>query len=229
MSSHCDKGHDHGQHWWRLIRDEIVCHLPCAIFSVAGCLAVLSLFSTISPNAMSGGHGGSGDLLFHSFHFIHIVFAATSTLVTFFRRSRNVWRGLAVGILSPMIFCSLSDVVIPYLAGSILGTKMHFHLCFISEITNVLPFLFAGLVNGFVVGFFQKDGADRYMRISHAAHIVISSFASGFYLVSHGFQHWHNSMGALFIFLIIAVVVPCTLSDVVAPLLFAREGGNKGK
>jgi hypothetical protein len=37
--------------------------------------------------------------LFHSFHFIHILFAATGTIVTFRRFSKNYLRALIVGAL----------------------------------------------------------------------------------------------------------------------------------
>jgi hypothetical protein len=36
-------------------------------------------------------------------------------------------------------------------------------------------------------------------------------------------------MGLLFLFLVIAVVVPCTLSDVVVPWYFARMKNEKHK
>ena len=62
-----------------------------------------------------------------------------------------------------------------------------------------------------------------YSISSHAVHILISSLASVFYLVSHGFTNWYAHIGNVFLFLIIAVVVPCTLSDVVTPMAFARR------
>ena len=99
---------------------------------------------------------------------------------------------------------------------------MHLHVCFFDEIYNVLPFLIVGIINGCVVGLVQKGGTGWYLRLSHVSHILISSFASGFYLVSHGFHQWYDSMGLLFIFLIVAVVMPCTVSDVIVPMIFAR-------
>jgi hypothetical protein len=44
------------------------------------------------------------------------------------------------------------------------------------------------------------------------------------YTISHGMHNWHEYMGILFILLIIAVVIPCTLSDVVVPAYFAGMG-----
>jgi hypothetical protein len=53
--------------------------------------------------------------------------------------------------------------------------------------------------------------------------------ASLFYTVANGFDDWYRSMGILFIFLFIAVIIPCTLSDVVVPLYFARGGRKNAK
>ncbi len=37
-----------------------------------------------------------------------------------------------------------------------------------------------------------------------------------------GFNKWPSVMGLLFVFLIIAVVIPCTISDIIVPSYFAR-------
>ena len=44
------------------------------------------------------------------------------------------------------------------------------------------------------------------------------------YLISNGMHDWMPYMGILFAFLVVAVVVPCTLSDVVVPVYAARLG-----
>jgi len=223
LYSHEQSEHDRAH----TLYDELMCHLPYAIFSVAFCLIVLSVltFFTLESDpevAQRGAH-----ILFHSFHFMHIVFAATGTLITFFRFSKNNAKALVVGILSPAVFCMLSDAVLPYLAGRFLGVSMHFHLCFISEPLNILPFLIAGLVNGFVISKHNSSWQGMYSIFSHFIHILISSLASTFYLVSHGFTDWHTQIGVVFVFLVIAVVIPCTFSDVIVPMAFARAGKRK--
>src|SRR5579872_127834 len=213
--------HDHHQH---TVMGELLCHLPYAIYSVAFGLALLSFVTyfsfTDSPNIICQ----KADVLFHSFHFMHIVFAATGTLITFFRFSRNIFHAILLGIFSPIIFCTLSDSFLPYLGGRMLGVDMHFHWCFISELSNVLPFLFVGIINGFVMSGHHHELQGSYSITSHAAHILVSSLASIFYLVSHGCVNWYVLIGPVFIYLIFAVVVPCTFSDVVVPMLVARAG-----
>lgn len=220
---HHHDGHDHSM--W----GELVHHFPYAIFSVAFCLVLLSFFgcSALLPTMESKVLCKQAKLLFHSFHFMHIVFAATGTLITFFRYSKNVYKGLLIGIISPAIFCTLSDSILPYIGGRMLGVDMHFHLCFLTELPNVIPFLVAGIVNGFVMSRHHISAQGYYSFFSHFFHILISSLASSFFLVSHGYITWYKQIGPVFLFLVFAVVVPCTLADVIVPMSLARWGSRK--
>lgn len=225
MNDHCEEHEFEHEH---TIYQELTCHFPYAVFSVAFGLAVLSFinFLTIcnmdSATTCKGAH-----LLFHSFHFMHIVFAATGTLITYFRFSKNVWQGIIVGGFTASFFCLLSDSVLPYLGGRLLGVSMDFHICFVSELDKVLPFLLVGLLNGYVMSRHHSSKQTFYSTFSHFIHILISSFASMFYLVAHGFHDWANDIGFVFLFLIVAVVVPCTFSDVVVPMWFAKKADKK--
>lgn len=218
--------HEHGHS----VIDEIICHFPYAVFSVAFSLIILSFASWISlgePQAVlvqSGAH-----MLFHVFHFMHVVFASTGSTLTFFRYSQNVFKGLVVCAISTMIFCTLSDSILPYIGGTILGIHMKWHLCFVSELHNVLPFLFVGLLNGYILSRHHSAAQSTYSISSHFIHIFISSLASSFYLIANGLIEWYHSMGMVFIFLIVAVVVPCTLSDVIIPMSFAGMGEKSAK
>ena len=200
------------------IYTELMCHLPYAIFAVAGALSLLSIMNYVSTN--TDLH--AADTLFHSFHFMHIIFAATGTVLTFLRFSNSVPKAIAIGLISPTFFCVLSDAILPYVCGRLLGVHMHFHICFWSELYNVLPFLFVGILNGFVLSKHHGSRQTLYALSSHALHIIISSLASVFYLVSHGFADWQTQIGLVFLSLIVAVVVPCTFSDVVVPMMVAR-------
>lgn len=212
------------QHNGHTLLEELICHLPYAIFSVAFGLVLLSFVTYYSYGESVNVICTKSDILFHSFHFMHIVFAATGTLVTFFRFSKSIPKALILGVVSPAIFCTLSDSILPYLGGKMLGVNMHFHLCFWTELSNVIPFLLVGIVNGFVMSRHHGDRQWMYAITSHAIHILVSSLASIFYLVAHGCVDWYQFIGMVFIYLIGAVVVPCTLSDVVVPMLFARVG-----
>jgi hypothetical protein len=214
--------HEHNHREASLL-SELICHFPYAVFSVALGMIVLS-FITFGTKALGNPHPKGFHALFHSFHFLHIVFATTGCLVTFSRFSKNLIKGFIISLLSALFFCTLSDIVLPYLAGRIFGVPMHFHLCFISEFHNIVPFLSVGLINGLIMSQHTTVNKTVYSVVSHFGHILTSSLASLFYLVGEGFHAWHTHMGLLFILLIFAVVIPCTFADVIVPVLFAQSG-----
>ena len=218
-------GHEHAHE--HSITGELLCHLPYAIFSVSLGLAVLSFLSFISLGMQPEQARSGANMLFHAFHFMHIVFAVTGALITFLRFSKNTLMGLFVAGVVGSAFCILSDAVMPYVAGRMLGVAMEFHICFVSELHNVLPFLVVGLINGLALSRHDHERQGLYSITSHFVHILVSSFASMFYLVGHGYGNWQSEMGLVFLFLIIAVLIPCTLADIVIPMSFAKIGSKK--
>ena len=104
---------------WDIFSHELMHHLPYGTLSVACALMVLSMVSVFFvPDAHalahhavqhSHDHGSCGmvsgmDILFHSFHFTHILFAASGAMVTFYRYSKNVVAGILLGIFSSVVF-----------------------------------------------------------------------------------------------------------------------------
>ncbi len=208
-----------------LIKEELICHLPYGIVSIAVGLTFLSFFSmfnivSVDPKLVKK----AAKILFHNFHFMHIVFAVTGTIITFSRFSKNVFQNIVVGTLSPALFCILSDAVLPYVGARLLGVSVHFHICFLTNPMRVLPFLIIGAINGIVMSYHGQSKQWIYSVSSHAAHIFISSLASVFYLVSHGFFDWHKQLGSVYLLLIVAVVIPCTFSDLIVPMVLAKKG-----
>lgn len=198
--------------------DELVCHLPFAVFSVALAMVCLSFVSYLD---MATGKS-LAYRLFHNFHYLHIVFAATGTVLVFFKYSKNMILGLLVGIFVPATFCTVSDAFLPYLGGRFVGLDMDLHWCFISHLDVVLPFLLAGIINGLAMSTHPMSRRLFYSFSFHFVHIFVSSMAAILYLISFGFYEWWDRMGFVFVFLVAAVLIPCTMSDVVVPMLFAK-------
>ena len=170
------------------IQEEFLCHFPYAILSVALSIIALSLLS------YSGIKIKESRQLFHSFHFLHILFAGTGAVLAFRKFSKNKLAALIVGLSVPTIFCTLSDSFLPFLGGWYLGLDMHFHWCFLKHLDIVVPFLVVGVINGFIVGSHKASMRLYYSASSHFLHIFVSSLASILYLVSYGFAHWSNSI-----------------------------------
>lgn len=214
------------------IFEEIMCHLPYAIFSVALAMMFLSFITgdtTTAAHACNHAHGhahhhhdGLSYRLFHNFHYLHLLFAGTGTVLMFRRYSKSIVMGIGVGFFVPAVFCTLSDAILPYLGGRMLDLEMQFHWCFINHLPTVLPFLIVGMINGWVMSTHPSNRQLFYSAGFHFLHIFISALASVLYLVSFGFTHWWSQMGFVFIYMILAVLIPCTLADIVVPMLFAK-------
>lgn len=224
--NHDHSGHTHSNHAASL-RQELMCHFPYAAFSLALGFIVLSLIHLLTGTGYNDSRQltESYHILFHSFHYLHLIFAVTGTSIMFFRYSKNVIGGILVSLLAPAIFCTLSDVALPALAGNLLGVHMPVHICFtnLPDLINLLPFMIVGLLNGWMIRQHSESSMGFISLASHFVHILISSLAALFYMVSYGFTYWHDMMGILLVFLLIAVVIPCTLSDIVVPMYFARR------
>lgn len=227
--------------WWENLKHELYHHFPYATMSVALALIVLSLinvffYSGISECVDSGlagavggmcehGHNHSSgmDILFHSFHFIHVLFAVSGTMTMFFRFApKKLFMGIILGIFSAVVFCTLSDVLLPYAAGLLLGVPMELHICFHSELHNIVPFLLVGVLNGLVMSRVADFISEKSVLTLHFWHTFISAMASICYAVGHGLSDFYQHLGVFFLLMVLAVVIPCTLADVVAPLVFAK-------
>lgn len=227
------KHYPYDEHHSHTLKDELFFHLPYAVFAVAFSLIVLSFFDFLSIGKSAQQLAVVRWQMFHNLHFMHIAFASVGTLLTFFKYSRSIAKGALIGIVSPSIFCVLSDVVFPWLGGKLLGVDMPLHICFWHEMGNIIPFLIIGFITGFILSSQRYLGESQHSDCadfgvwSHSAHIFISSLASSFYFVANGFTNWADSIGAVFLVLIGAVLIPCTLSDVIVPAFYAQSSGHK--
>jgi hypothetical protein len=201
-------------------------HFPLSVFAVSMSLIILSIMTALCAGLNPVALSAAFHQLFHSFHYLHIVFACIGTVLTFLNFSSALVPAIIVGLVSPAVFCVLSDVIMPYVAGELLGINMQLHVCFFSEYFNITAFLLIGLLTGFFLRAQIARGMETrsFLRVIHFSHILLSALSSLFYMVSHGYTDWTSQMGIVFIIMIICVVVPCTMSDVVTPITIARLG-----
>ncbi len=161
--------------------------------------------------------------LFHLFHPLHICLSAIATTALFWRHDRRLIRAVVVGVLGTTIPCGLSDYIFPYVGGRLLGQAMHFHVCVIEHPQLFFSFLLLGLL----AGLWAEERLVGSHLFSHGAHIFVSSTASLLYLISFGFTGWMFDVRLVFpafLVIVIAVWVPCCLSDIVVPVAAAADG-----
>ena len=199
-------------------------HLPYTIFSVAVAMGALGLLTAAFRALDADGMAEANEGLFHVFHPLHILFSATATTAMFRRHERKPFKAALIGLTGAIGICSISDILIPYAAGLLLGVNMRLHVCLVAGPGLVLPFAATGIVAGLVV----SPRTHRGTIFSHSAHVMISAMASILYLVSFGMTDWFRAAGLVFVYMVLAVVIPCCSSDIVFPLLLTRRAGNGG-
>lgn len=203
----------------RHIAEELQEHLPYAILSVAIALAILGMLTFVAVLLEAANFAKAAKSLFHVFHPLHMLFSATATAAMFWRHERRLFKAMIIGLVGAAGICGLSDIVIPYISGFLLGVKMELHICLIHHPMLVVPFLISGIFVGLIV----PTSTHRATIFTHSAHVLVSSVASVLYLVSFGLSGWVEVGGMVFVYMVLAVLLPCCTSDIVFPLLFTES------
>lgn len=194
---------------------ELLEHLPFSVGAVGASLLLLAGIESV--------HGRLTveriDWLFHGFHPAHLLLSATTTTAMFWAYERRALKAAGVGLIGSVVFCSVSDVLLPYLGGLLLGLEMNVHWCFWDHPLRVLPFVVLGLVAGLVGSAYVR----RSTIYSHSGHILVSAMASLLYLVEYGLTDWTSRIGWVLLITTAAVLLPCCFSDIVFPLLFTKS------
>ncbi len=162
---------------------------------------------------------------FYTLHPIHVVLSALVTTAMYMKyRKAKIWAVILIGWTGSIGIATMSDALIPYLGGTLLHIEMDFHVPFIE--TSKIPVIGIEkwiVVNGaalfgIAIGYWKQT-----TKIPHSGHVLLSTWASLFYFTSFGTANWLPLLPFVFLFLFLAVWIPCCLSDIVYPLLFIKE------
>ena len=152
---------------------------------------------------------------FYILHPFHVVLSALVTTAMYKQHSKGkVWAVILIGYVGSIGIATLSDAVIPYLGGVLLNLRIEFHLGFIEKWWLVNPMALLGIT----IGYWKPT-----TKFPHAGHVLLSTWASLFYFTAFGTANWIPLLPFIFLFLFLAVWVPCCMSDIIFPLLFAKE------
>lgn len=193
-------------------------HLPYSIFSVAAGMIFLGVLVFMADILGGADISRPSEELFHIFHPVHLLFSATATTAMFWRHDKAILKAAVIGLVGSVGICGVSDIFMPFISGLLLGVKMHLHICVIEHPGLIMSFVLTGILAGFLI----PDNTQKSTILSHAAHVLVSSMASIFYLVAFGLTEWLHVAGMVFVYMVLAVIVPCCTSDIVFPLLLAK-------
>ncbi len=201
------------------ISEELRNHAPfTALGAITGLIIMVLLYGI--PYRVSYN-------IFYILHPAHVVLSAMATasmyeLHIINRRRFKLWGLILIGYLGSVGIATLSDSIIPYLGETLLDLPNRgIHIGFIEKWWLVNPLAFAGIA----VAYFKPA-----TKFPHAGHVLLSTWASSFHIIMAvgGILSGSLIITAL-IFLFISVWIPCCLSDIVFPLLFAEEKNKQNK
>jgi len=196
------------------IASELRHHVPfTTLGAVSGIIIIIIIASTNAlPQVSQVSH-----TVFYILHPLHVVLSALVTTALYRKHgSRGIWAAVLVGYLGSIGIATVSDSLIPYLGEILLDLpNREIHIGFIEEWWIVNP---AALL-GIAISYWKP-----VTEVPHAGHVLISTWASLFHVIMAlgTTVDWIQFL-VIFLFLFIAVWLPCCLSDIVFPLLFTRK------
>ena len=194
------------------IGKELKAHAPFTVVgALTGIAIMVILVSVEAPRSFS-------TTLFWSLHPLHVLLSALVTAGMYRLHSTGrLWATILVGYFGSIGIATLSDCIIPYLGESLLGLPNRgIHFGFIEKWWLVNPL--AGI--GIGIAYLWPRTA-----FPHAGHVLFSTWASLFHMtMALGEEITLFTLAVIPAFLFLAVWIPCCTSDIVFPLLFAKEG-----
>lgn len=196
------------------IASELKSHAPfTALGAVTGIIVMViivfgNFLSHISPHS---------EHVFYVLHPAHVFLSALVTTSLYVKYGkRKIGLAVLIGYTGSIGIATLSDSIIPYLGETLLDLpNKGIHIGFIEEPMLVNPAAFLGIA----VGYWRP-----ITRFPHAGHVLLSTWASLFHIIMALGQtlSWIQVV-AIFVFLFLAVWIPCCVSDIMYPVLLARE------
>lgn len=194
-----------------LIFRELKKHLPFTFFGALTGIVLAFFYKDVSCE--------TAHRLFYLFHPLHLFLSAivTSSLYRIYLGNgplglKGFIKVFAVGFTGSIVIGTLSDSLIPFWGESLLGMPhSHLHLGFIDKWWLINPVVIVAVIIAYK---FPKT------KMPHSAHVLVSTWASLFHMLMAAASGQPLPYFGIFIFLFLAVWIPCCLSDIVFPLLF---------
>jgi len=189
---------------------ELKTHVPFTLFgAVTGILCML-LFRNLAHNTAHN--------IFYVLHPSHVILSAmvTASMFRLHNRKAKFLLILIIGYVGSVGIATVSDSLIPYLGEVLLGMHAHAHVGFIEGWYIVNP----AAISGVMIAYFWPR-----TKFPHAGHVLLSTWASSFHMI----MAMDGAVSAAciavsFLFLFLAVWLPCCISDIVFPLLCINQG-----
>lgn len=211
---------------YQQIHKELKSHAPFTIFGAITGVIIMFAFQKIPPDISYN--------IFYILHPMHVVLSALVTASMYelhececvsgkcLRGKCNFWILMAIGYIGSVGIATISDSIIPYIGETLLNMPNRgIHIGFIEKWWLVNPLALSGVA----IAYFRPR-----TKFPHAGHVLLSTWASLFHIImaiGRGPLNWFV-YAAIFLFLFLAVWLPCCVSDIVFPLLFVKGADRHG-
>ena len=197
----------------KLIYSELIIHSPFTILGALTGIVIIVICSFITIPAKLSYN------IFYTLHPIHVLLSALVTASMYELHASGkctIWILILIGYCGSVGIGTLSDCIIPYLGEVLLDLPNRgIHLGFIEEWWLVNPLAFLGIA----IAYYNPT-----TKFPHAGHVLLSTWASLFHIImSLGDTLAWFSYLVIFFFLFFSVWIPCCISDIAFPLLFAKK------
>ena len=157
--------------------------------------------------------------IFYTLHPLHVLLSAlvtSSIYILYSGKNCKIWKLFLIGYIGSIGIATLSDSIIPYLGEILLNLpNKGIHIGFIEKYWLVNPLAILGIA----IAYFKPK-----TKLPHMGHVLLSVFASLFHIILALGETISISLMVLsLIFIFIAVIIPCCLSDIIFPLLFVEK------
>lgn len=192
-----------------LILAELKTHAPFTLFGALAGIVCMLIFRQLPHR--------TAQTVFYLFHPAHVVLSAmvTASMFSFYAGRARFLLVLVVGYVGSIGIATASDSLIPYVGELLLGMHAHTHVGFIEGWYIVNP---AAVLGVLIAHFWPKT------KFPHAGHVLVSTWASSLHMImAMGGVASLGRLAGSFVFLFLAVWLPCCTSDIIFPLLFAKS------
>lgn len=201
----------------KIILKELKEHSP---FTMLG--AALGIIFMLSFKNISHETAHSVFYLLHPAHIFLSAIVTTSLYKKYTDDEPSSWKKfakiLAVGYSGSVLIGTLSDSLIPFW-GEFLMDMPHreHHIAFIEHFWVINP-----LAILFIIFSYYKP----ITKFPHSGHVLLSTWASLFHMLMAAGSTTTPQYFTIFIFLFLAVWIPCCVSDIVFPLMFIKKNNS---
>jgi len=152
--------------------------------------------------------------IFYTLHPLHVVLSALATTAMYARYKKcKLWSAILIGWTGSIGIATLSDAIIPYFGAALLHVPMPLVIPFIQK-----PWVNLAALAGVGICYWKPA-----TKMPHFGHVLLSTWASLLYFTSFGIADWIPLLPFIFLFLFLAVLIPCCTSDIIYPLLFVTQ------